>query len=495
MNEHQAARNVLIKSGWDPQVVQGLGAVDLMRHTGGTPEPARTPAQTFNTSDIGNGERLIHLYGQNLRYCYTWKSWLVWDGKRWAKDGQGQAEALAKDTARAIYQEAATATNEGERKALAKHALRTENAQRVAAMLAMAQSEPGIPATPADLDADAWLLNCRNGTLDLRTGELREHRREDLITHLVPVDYNPAAAAPLWLSFLDRIMAGNQALIDFLQRLAGYCLTGDTSDQVFVILHGSGANGKTTFVETLLGALGDLGQRIPTDTLLRRRNEGIPSDVARMRGARMVAATESEQGRRLAEALVKMLTGGDTVVARHMYSEWFEFEMQAKVILSTNHKPRIRGTDNAIWRRIRLIPFAVRIPEAEQDKQLTQKLRGELAGVLRWAVDGCMAWQRGGLAAPREVQAATRTYRDQMDEIGAFVADCCDVGQGQEVTVRELYEAYKVWHSDAETDGKPRGKVALGNELVNAGIAKRAKIGRERWYTGVGIKGVMIPGL
>ena len=399
-------------------------------------------AESFNNTDLGNSERFVRDHGANVRYCYPWGRWLFWTGSRWERDDAGRVHKLAKETVRGIYREASDAEDEDRRKALGKHAAASESEAKIRAMLELSKSE--LPISPDELDADPRLLNVLNGTIDLRSGELREHRREDLITKIAPVRYEPDAAAPVWEAFLGRVLPGEE-LRAFVQRAVGYSATGDTSEQCMFIDHGSGANGKTTFQEAAAAALGDYAMRAPTEMLMAKRAGGVPNDVARLKGARFVAASETEEGRRLAESLVKDLTGQDTISARFMRAEWFDFKPTHKLWLSTNHKPEIRGTDPAIWRRIRLVPWSVAIPPAEQDRRLAEKLRGELPGILAWIVRGCLEWRREGLKAPDDVRHATAAYRTEMDVLGAFLQECCIVDPGSDVAAKDLYAAYKLW--------------------------------------------------
>jgi putative DNA primase/helicase len=390
---------------------------------------------------------------------------------------------LAKKTVRSIYQEASDAEDEERRKALAKHAARSEGADKIKAMLELARSE--IPVSPDELDADPWLLNASNGTLNLRTGEILGHQREDLITKLAPVEYAPNAPAPVWEAFLERVLPGEE-LRAFVQRAAGYSATGNTSEQVLLINHGGGNNGKSTFQEALATALGDYSMRAPTEMLMAKRAGGVPNDVARLKGARFVAASETEEGRRLAESLVKDLTGQDTISARFMRAEWFDFKPTHKLWLSTNHKPEIRGTDNAIWRRIRLVPWAVAIPPAERDRKLAEKLRGELSGILAWIVSGCIAWQREGLQAPAEVRKATAGYRSEMDVLGDFLADRCFHGERLQVGKDELYKAYQMWSDDAGERTETKRK--FGMLLKERGIEDGRNSERtKRIWKGIGL--------
>lgn len=423
--------------------------------------------QSFNRTDLGNAERLIHRHGRNLRYCWLWAKWLVWDGRRWVKDDSGEVYRLAKETVASIYREAAAAPDDETRKALAQHAVRSESGARIKEMVDLARSD--VPVMPEELDADPWVLNTPNGTVDLRTGEISEHRREDLITKIAPTPYDPNAVAPTWEAFLERVLPSVE-LRGFVQRAAGYSATGDTSEQCMFLNYGTGANGKTTAKEPIAAALGDYAMRTPTEMLLTRRAGGVPNDVARLKGSRFVAASETEEGRRLAESLIKDLTGQDTITARFMRAEWFDFKPTHKLWLSTNHKPEIRGTDTAIWRRIRLIPWTVTIPPAEQDKKLPEKLRDELPGILAWIVRGCLEWQREGLRAPDEVRRATGEYRAEMDVLAAFVSECCEEGVDFWDYSKELYDTYKRWCEDngERTESKRR----FGERLRERGFAK-----------------------
>jgi putative DNA primase/helicase len=436
------------------------------------------PSQGFNLTDLGNAERFVAHHGTDVRYCYQWRKWLVWTGARWERDEAGRVHRLAKETVRSIYREASDEEDEDRRKALAKHARASESETRIRAMVELAKSE--VPASPDQFDAEPWLLNTSNGTIDLRTGEQREHRREDLITKLAAVEYDPDAAAPAWTAFLKRVLPGEE-LRRFVQRATGYSATGNTSEQCMFIHHGPGANGKSTFQETVSAALGDYAMRTPTETLLVKRPGGVPNDVARLKGARFVTASETEEGRRLAESLVKDLTGQDTISARFMWAEWFDFKPTHALHLSTNHKPEIRGTDAAIWRRIRLIPWAVTIPPAEQDRELPEKLRAELPGVLSWIVRGCLEWQRGGLQAPEEVRQATRAYRAEMDVLAAFLADCCARGDDETAFAGELWGAWKCW---CEETGEQQGtQKRFGGRLAERGFLNHrdSKTGRKMW--------------
>ena len=445
--------------------------------------PRILPAE--HLTDLGNAERFVRMHRGHVRFCYPWSRWFVWMGTHWAVDDTGEIYRRAKETVRAIYHEADQCEDENRRPALANHAAKCESEGKLNAMLAMAQSEPGIPVLPDALDRDPWLLNVQNGTLDLKTGQLGPHRREDLITKCLPVAYDPQAQCPRWCAFLDRIFDAKQALIAYVQRAIGYSLTGDVSEQCMFLPHGPGENGKSTQLQTLLGLLDAYAKKTPTETLMVRRGESIPNDLARLRGARLVVAVEAEAGRRLAESLVKELTGGDTIAARFMRAEWFEFEPQFKLWLATNHKPRILGTDRAIWRRIRLIPFAVIIPKVEQDRQLGEKLREEWPGILAWAVEGCREWQAQGLGEPEEVIQATEAYRAEQDVLGAFIEECCYQEAEAVALAKDLFGAYRTW---TEANGERlTTQKDFGVRLGERGFTSGAGAGNVRKWFGIGL--------
>jgi putative DNA primase/helicase len=447
------------------------------------------PDETFNLTDLGNGLRFVALEGERARYCAPWGKWLLWDGRRWMVDEHQEVEVRAVAVIRDLLRQAAATDNDEERKALTKHARVIESRRARRDFLASAQ--PYLAIAPEALDADPWLLNCRNGTLDLRTGEIKPADPKDYITKCAPADYDPDAECPTWQAFERTIAGGDAELVAFKQRAFGYGLTGDVSEQVFFLHYGTGANGKSTELTAIRDVLGeDYAFHTPTDTLLAGRYGSIPNDVARLKGARFVTAVESEAGRRLAEALVKQLTGGDTITARFMRAEWFSFKPTHKIYLAANHKPEIRGTDHAMWRRVRLIPYEVTIPDDEQDKHLGDKLRAEASGILAWLVRGCLEWQHDkGLTPPQAVLKATESYRNEMDVLGDFIADCCVLWPSSKVTAKDIYDAYLKW-ADENGEKDKLTKTMFGLRLRERGV-KDTRIGhaQSRGYAGIGLKG------
>lgn len=435
-------------------------------------------------TDLGNAQRFVIRHGPNARYIPEFRKWMTWDGARWCFDEDGDAMRLAKETALSLYAEAAAEGDDRHRAALGKWAAQSEGERRLKAIAELAKTEPGVPIRAGALDREPLLLSVANGVIDLKTGALRAPRREDYVTKRAHVEYRPGARCPTFDAFLDRIFEGNLALIEFVQRAAGYSLTGDTGEQCLFLLWGSGMNGKSTLVNALRAALGDYATQADPAAFMVRDRSGPSSDIARLRGARLVAAVETEDGQRLAESLIKQLTGQDTVTACFKYQEHFEYEPQFKLWLAANHKPVVVGDDFAIWRRIHLIPFTVQIPEAERDRALPEKLRAELPGILNWALAGCLAWQASGLAPPEEVRSATASYRREMDLMQDFLDQCCVTGPTLRVGSSQLYAAYKQWAE--ETGHRPMSQTKFGRKIAERGLEKRKAQTVE--YLGVGLR-------
>jgi len=442
----------------------------------------REGALVPRNTDQGNAQRLVARHGGDLRYIHPWGRWLTWTGKRWKIDDTGGVLRYAKDTVRGMFHQADPGDGYPIDRELAKHAMKSESKGGIEAMVSLARSEPGIPITPREFDADPYLLNTESGTVDLRTGALREHRREDLITKIAPVEYAPDAEASAWEAFLERILP-SEALRRFVQRVLGYAAAGVVSEEILVILYGVGANGKSTLVNAVMEALGDYAMQAAPDLLLAKRGSH-PTELADLFGARFVASVEVDEGRRLAESLVKQLTGRDRIRARRMREDFWEFDPTHTVFLATNHRPEVRGTDLAIWRRIKLVPFEVTIPDDEQDKQLPQKLRAELSGILAWIVRGCVEWQREGLGASEEVRTATEGYRAEMDVLAAFIEDRCVVGPKTSANATDLYHAYQEWCD--ENGEKWEKQTKFGLRLGERGF-RREKAQRVTWH-GIGLR-------
>ena len=442
-------------------------------------------ARLFQT-DLGNSERLVARHGGDLRYCYDFGKWLVWDGVRWAVDRDGAALDKAKDTARKMLAEASALGDKEDSRKLAAWSFRSQARDRMAAMLYLAQ--PDVSVRPEQLDTQPWLLNVANGTIDLRTGQLRPANRDHLLTKSAPIVYDPQATCPQWTEFLDRIFEGNTDLIRFIQKAAGYSLTGLDTEECFFVLHGVGQNGKSTFVETLSALLGtDYAQQATPDLLMQKKQDRHATELAVLRGARMVASVETGQGKRLNEALIKAMTGGDRIRANFMHQDTFEFRPEFKVWLSTNHKPVITGTDLGIWRRIRLVPFNYRIPDTEKDGGFKARLRDPamLSGILNWAIKGALLWQQEGMKPPKAVLDATKSYQAEMDVLAAWISDCCVVGKVADAKASDLYASYTGW---CEAQGeRSESQRSFGLRLVERGFDQKKSTGGSRRWLGIGL--------
>jgi putative DNA primase/helicase len=452
----------------------------------------RDGRRNYTRSDLGNAERFVDMHGDKVRWCPARKSWFLYDGTRWAPDERGHVVKLAHETARSVFKDAAHETDEAKQKEIAKFAVASQNKNRIDGMLS--QAKPYLAVSMDELDRDPWDLNCANGTLDLRTGELRAHDPANLITRVAPVEYDPGATCPRFKQFLKETLV-DENVISFMKRYAGYTLTGITRERLFAILWGGGKNGKTTLVELLQDTMGDYSTNTDTETILAKKYQGVGNDVAALKGARFVSAAEVERGRRLAESKVKQLTGSDTVTARFLFGEPFDFRPQFKLWLSTNNKPVIQGTDDAIWDRIRLVPFTQRFEGARQDPKLSEKLREELPGVLAWMVRGCLEWQEHGLGEPETVKAATDQYRQDMDTLAAFIEDRCIVRRDAVAQATPLYKEYRMWCDD--TGERPETQKTFGMRLTERGFesarsSSGVNKGRKVWH-GIGLRNDIKP--
>jgi len=413
-------------------------------------------APKFGLTEGGLSERFVYQHSDNLRYDHKRLCWYVWDGKRWKADGAGQAQEKAKETIRNLFAEAGrlAATSPEEAAALSKHAVASYKARSIAGVLTLAASDPRIAVTPEVWDKDPYLLNCQNGTLDLRTAELKPHDRNDHITRISPVAYNPQAKAPTWEKCLDQWQPDPEVKA-FLQRGAGYSLTGDTGQHTAFFLYGDGRNGKGVFTRALMHILGGYAGTLRIDTLMESRKEttGVTPDLVDLPGKRLVIASEVKEGARFNEAVVKDVTGGDRISVNPKYGKVFDFSPQFKIWFFGNHKPVIRGTDTGIWSRFPLVPFTVTIPENERDPNLDAKLRAEAEGILAWAVRGCILWQEKRLSPPEAVVAATNQYRQEQDTFGQFVAACCVLHPDKWTASGALKDAYERWMEEGGERG------------------------------------------
>lgn len=453
-----------------------------------TADPGRF---NFQTTEGANARRLARIHGKRLRHVGDNKTWRVWDGTVWRDDGSRQVYDLAADVVRRVLLLESSALKVAGKDEIAedleKWAKKSDSDKGLNAIVSIARGLPGIPAQPADFDADPWALNTPSGLVDLRTGTVRPQEPEDLLFRVAGAPYAAGATAPLWGRFLERVTGGDRELQAYLQRAVGYSLTGDTREHRSFWLYGLGRNGKSVFLETITALLGTYSGRLGAESLMvgRGQNASAPRpEIAALVGQRLVTATEPNENSRMNEGLIKELTGGDTVTARQLFGRNFTFRPQLKLWVAGNHKPRVEGTDYGIWSRIDLVPFTVTIPEHERDQELGQRLREtELPGILNWALEGCREFQRQGLGSCRAVLEATQEYREESDDLGLFLAEQFDLAADGHTPSKKLFDDYKLWCMENGVR-LPLTKTMLGRKLHDRGF-KSGRTENYRFWAGL----------
>lgn len=440
----------------------------------------------YKFDDTGNAERMLDSFGETLKWSYVEKKWLYYLNGKWHYDDIGYHRRAADAVAESIEQDYPLYQGDEEmEKAFNKHLKKTRSYTGKTNMIK--EYEHLSPILPKMLDKHKMLLNVKNGIVDLKTGQLLPHDRKAYLTKQIPVNYDPNAPEPeLWQKFLSDIFAGDNYLIHYIKKCCGYSICGSTEEQCMFFLHGSGGNGKSVFLEIIRFILGDYATNIqPQSIMLSPKSGNGPSgDIARLKGARLVTSVEPNEGAWLDEGLVKQLTGDDVVTARKMFSEEFEFKPEFKLWIATNHKPRIKGTDNGIWRRIHLIPFSVQIPADKVDKHLKYKLVKEAESILKWMIDGFTLWKNEGLVMPKAVLDATEEYRHEMDTLTAFLEACCVIGEG-EIKASSLYTVYSKWADD-------NNEYKLSNTKFGREMVKRFE--KVKTKNGLVYKGLVLAG-
>ncbi|MEK5215286.1 phage/plasmid primase, P4 family [Psychrobacillus sp. FSL H8-0487] len=437
------------------------------------------PKKKFRLNELGNAERIASEYGHIIRYVGD-MGWMIWDGKRWKFDNKKQIERIANK----VLRELEKSEDEFERKWARSCGKRNIRMNSIKDLM------PLVPGEREEFDMHKYLFNIENGIIDLKTGKLQQHDRDLRLTKISSVSFDENAKCPAWLKFLDQIFKGDKDFIDYMQRLVGYSLTGDISEQSMYFLVGSGSNGKSTYVNTVKNLLGDYGLQTKSDTFIKKKDTGANNDIARLASARFVSAVESEEGEKLQESLVKTITGGEPILARFLRQEFFEFTPEFKVFFTTNHKPIIGGVDDGIWRRVKIIPFTLSLKPHERDKKLEEKLSLEMPGILNWAIEGCLKWQKSGLKEPRVVVEATGNYKEDMDILAPFLNEACYIDEPKnesiKIEAKELYNVYDSWCYKS-------GERTLGNRsfyrmLETKGFGKVKGAGNKSFLTGITIK-------
>jgi putative DNA primase/helicase len=437
----------------------------------------------YFATDLGNRDRFRDQHGENSRFVYESKRWLHWDETRFVEDHMRRAEQLMADVVRkmhldAVDMPAGTKDEEAVRAAALKWANISERKERVHGALALVPGPDNIVSQTA-LDADPWLLSVPNAILDLRTGKPTRADQSQLITKVARMTYEPDATCPLWVAFLERVLPDSEARW-FLQRFAGYSLTGLTTEQCMLLIFGDTHCGKTTALQTLEYAWGDYAKKTPASTWLAKGKDAIPNDVAALAGARLVVSTESEKGARWATSLLKAATGEETLSARFMYGEFFSFLPQFKIAFGTNFLPDYDGGDRALTRRLLPLRFGVEIPDTERDQELQHKLRDELPGILNWALAGCLLWQRDGLNAPATIKTEKDGYAESNNHLAAFIEECCECEADYSEAAGPLHKAYTAWCADHHVPGHRPG--AFKEALLKRGFKHKKAANSNRYH-------------
>ncbi|MFC1746841.1 phage/plasmid primase, P4 family [Candidatus Neomarinimicrobiota bacterium] len=439
----------------------------------------------FQRTDAGQAEYFAAQYRDTLRFDHKRGRWLLFRKSWWQEDVDREVIRMVKVAARKRYKEAVSIENLEERGKESKFTIGAENRAKIEAVLALAKAEKPIADAGESWDADPFLLGVQNGVVDLSTGELKEGRAEDRISRHVPINFISGAPCDRWRKFLTEIMQGNNVLVDYLHRAIGYSLTGDTQEQCLFILWGKGANGKTVLLNILRYILGPYAWNANFSLLEWNRQKTSTDDLANIEGRRLVVSSETSDSRRLNEARIKALTGGDSITARHLYQSEREFTPMAKFWLATNHLPVVGDDSDGFWRRVHLIPFTATFTGANEDRGLENTLKSEAPGIIAWAVDGCHAWQEKGLQPPDAVKAATEQYRQDSDPLADFISECCN--EDAEVRAGQLYLAYSNW---TEQQGMKRSEILSQAKFgrLMAGRFESTKTSRGKSYLGVSLR-------
>lgn len=441
----------------------------------------------FTWDDMGMANRFLTAAEDHFKYSFVDKRWYFYsdDLGYWSLDNRGEVQKFADYVVKKMADETPAVggdvdPEEAEKK-WAKFKSKERNNRSKENMLKEVQHH--VAVLHNEFDRDAMLLNTRSGYVDLNRAVLQEHDKSKMFSKITAAEFTESIDAPVWNQFLEQIFDHDQELIHFIQKAVGYSITGSTREQVMFFLHGNGRNGKSVFINTIADVLGTYAETMNVSSIMVKSMGGVNSDIARLEGARMVISSEANEGERLDEGLVKQMTGGDKMVARHLYGSEFEFTPTLKLWMATNHRPLIRGTDDGIWRRIMLIPFKVQIPKEQVDKNLSFKLQAERDGILNWIVQGAMMWQNEGLEPPQIVREASLEYRNEMDVISLFIDECCEKGETYRAPAGELFKKYQEWAKESSEYSMSKQK--FGKEMRKKFEYKKSN---SRFYLGLKIK-------
>lgn len=503
--DHMFRQSGLMRDKWDEQRgAYSYGDITLKNAVHGTKETvggrkerlitikeSEFETSSFAHTELGNAKWFAHEYKEKALHSNQY-GWLLWNQKKWEIDDTGRVEILATklfDKLMTFHSE-----DEDETKAARKWGHASQSRRVITNSLLLAKAL--VPVKNDQLDTNKYLLNCQNGILDLKTGTLLPHESHHLMTKIADVGYEKDAEAPNWTTFLETIFVDERGqtdyeLIRYVQKLIGYSMTGDITDQSMYFLYGGGKNGKSTFINTVKDILGDYARQTNKETFISKEHNGSAnSDVARLAGSRFVSAVESNEGEKLDESIVKQITGGESIIARFLHKDYFEFSPEFKVFFTTNHKPIVKGTDEGIWRRIKLIPFLAFIPEEKRDAKLPVKLKEEASGILNWMAEGCLLWQKEGLKPPSTIEASGNEYREEMDIILPFIIECCNINPLAKTELKSLHDEYRYYCQDnGEFELKKRTFI---RELENKGYKKERGTANKIYVYGLELNEVVM---
>ena len=425
----------------------------------------------FPLTDLGNAERLVAEYGDRIRYCIDNKKWYVYDGKRWEKDDKGRIIQLAEDTIRRLFESANTIEDQDVAEAVRKYARASESNNKLKAMIELASTLDGMPILLDAFDSQDYLINVNNGTIDLRTKTLNNHNPKDLLSKLIPLDYEPSLVSDLWEKTLSLVL--EPETIGFMRRLFGYCLTGSIKEQKMFIFYGRGANGKTTILRSITNIMNEYAAQSSIGTFLEKKNDVILNDLARLQNKRVTLIPEYDESKKVSEALIKNATGGDLITCRFLYCEPIEFVPKFKIIMATNHKPVIEGSDLGIKRRVVFIPFDYTIPLEQQNPNLMEELEKEYPAILSWLVDGAYQWFQGGLNIPQSIVDDTKDYLEENDLIDRFLKDVCLMFESESTQSSVLFEHFQTWTEINREFGL--SQKAFSQKLIEKGYIRETR--------------------
>lgn len=502
--DHMFRQSDLMREKWDEKRgSETYGEITLKKAISGTKETLNPSterlikikesdfvAENFAHTELGNAKWFAHEYKESVLHSNQY-GWLLWNKQKWEIDDANRVEVQATK----LFETLMTfhSDDEDELKAIRKWGIASQSRRVITNSLALSMAL--LPVKNDQLDTNKYLLNCQNGIVDLKTGTILPHEPHHLMTKIADVGYEKDAEAPNWQAFLETILVNERGetdheLIRYVQKLIGYSMTGDITDQSMYFLYGGGKNGKSTFINTVKDILGDYARQTNKETFISKETNGSAnSDVARLAGSRFVSAVESNEGEKLDESIVKQITGGESIIARFLHKDYFEFDPQFKVFFTTNHKPIVKGTDEGIWRRIKLIPFLAFIPEEKRDAKLPVKLKEEASGILNWMVEGCLMWQREGLKPPSTIEASGKEYREEMDLLLPFIIESCNINPLSKVELKDLHAEYR--HYCADNGDFELKKRTFTRELENKGYKKERGTANKTFIHGIELNEVV----